>query len=573
MTGGCGGYEMYRCTGDEAGSVVEADQRGAIVGKIRTVVGSSHVVRSGAAIPAHVGLSLFQGDVIVTGDDGAVGITFADGAVFNLASSTRMVLDEFNCNPEGTLKSGLIHFLQGTFSFLAGRTTGSDRLAIQTPFGTIRSTARGGGMGVLTLAALTFAIIKELQAASQDAAFLDDDLIDYEHLQAGVIEITTKGANSQLYRLTNPGVTVVIRPIGGGAYNVEQAANSATRMLELQAASQAATATYLLGQQDSFIQQYRRADIDGSIIRHAGAQGSEGFFAPMALPGSGAAGNSASSQTIKSLELDPILIPTVSAPPPPQLLPPSNLSLGAIGSFGTIELPNTTGSSAPDTAGASIPFTGGGSLLSVFSNFISANWSAAPSVPGAIVGALSAALTTSVAPNGPDAGVVNLAFSVPDHTFDFLANGETLVITYNLTVIDGTTTITKPIVITIDGTNDGPMITAHTDGAVESAAVGVGSLTDDGTVSFVDVDLTDTHTVSVSFVSSTFGPQLGLLTAGPAVNSDTTGSGIGGSVNWHFSVANDAVPLWPLAKRLQKRMKLPSTMGTVASRRRTSTSR
>ena len=392
MTGGCGGYEMYRCTGDEAGSVVEADQRDAIVGKIRTVVGSSHVVRSGAAIPAHVGLSLFQGDVIVTGDDGAVGITLADGTAFNLASSTRMVLDEFNCDSEGTLKSGLIHFLQGTFSFLAGRTTGSDRLSIQTPFGTIRSTARGGGMGVLTLAALTFAIIKELQAASQDAAFLDDDLIDYEHLQAGVIEITTKGANSQLYRLTNPGVTVVIRPIGGGAYNVEQAANSATRMLELQAASQAATATYLLGQQDSFIQQYRRADIDGDTRQHHSAcrcpRLGRLLFAPTALPGSGAAGNSASSQTIKSLELDPILIPTVSAPPPPQLLLPSNLSLGAIGSFGTIELPNTTGSSAPDTAGASIPFTGGGSSLSVFSNFISANWSAAPSVPGAIVGAL-----------------------------------------------------------------------------------------------------------------------------------------------------------------------------------------
>ena len=49
------------------------------------------------------------------------------------------------------------------------------------------------------------------------------------------------------------------------------------------------------------------------------------------------------------------------------------------------------------------------------------------------------------------------------------------------------------------------------------------------------------HPASVTFVSSTFGPQWGSLTAGPLVDADTTGSGSSGSVAWNFAVANSAV--------------------------------
>ena len=97
------------------------------------------------------------------------------------------------------------------------------------------------------------------------------------------------------------------------------------------------------------------------------------------------------------------------------------------------------------------------------------------------------------------------------------------------------------MVITITGSNDAPIITAHDDGAVESIDASAGNLTDSGTVSFADVDLSDVHTASVTFVSSTLGPQLGSLTAGPSVDADTTGSGSSGSVAWNFAVTNSAV--------------------------------
>ena len=211
---------MFRNTSDAAG---EGGSFGPVacttVGTIRTLFGphgSAHVVRaSGATVPVHVGLSVYRDDVIVTDADGAVGVTFEDGTSFCLGAETRMVVDEFICDSDGTLKSALFRFLQGTFNFLSGRTANSDRLTISTPFATIHGTARGGA-GLVALTAFTFAIIREVQAASQKSAFLDDDRFPYEHLEAGTIEITTKEPVPRTITVNNPALTVVIRPAGTG---------------------------------------------------------------------------------------------------------------------------------------------------------------------------------------------------------------------------------------------------------------------------------------------------------------------------------------------------------------------
>ena len=131
-----------------------------------------------------------------------------------------------------------------------------------------------------------------------------------------------------------------------------------------------------------------------------------------------------------------------------------------------------------------------------------------------------------------------------DSAFNFLAQGETLVLTYTLEATDSVaaaSTDTQDVTVTITGSNDAPVITEHTNGAVTRVNDSVVNLTDTGTLFFTDVDLSDAHVASVAFVSSTFGPQMGSLTAGPAVTTDTTGSGIGGVVNWDFSAANSAV--------------------------------
>src|SRR5262249_52670349 len=77
-------------------------------------------------------------------------------------------------------------------------------------------------------------------------------------------------------------------------------------------------------------------------------------------------------------------------------------------------------------------------------------------------------------------------------------------------------------------------------GAVSEAAGGA-SLSDSGTVAFTDVDLTDTHTVSVNGFNSgasNVAAALGTLTA--SIASDST-NGASGSVAWAYTVDAGAV--------------------------------
>src|SRR5262249_50721571 len=99
-----------------------------------------------------------------------------------------------------------------------------------------------------------------------------------------------------------------------------------------------------------------------------------------------------------------------------------------------------------------------------------------------------------------------------DGAFNFLADGETLVLKYTLKATDDSGVLasnsdTQIVTITITGTNDAPDITGTeiTGAATETDT----TLTATGTLNVVDADLTDTVTVTVASVtvdgSSTFG--------------------------------------------------------------------
>ena len=58
-------------------------------------------------------------------------------------------------------------------------------------------------------------------------------------------------------------------------------------------------------------------------------------------------------------------------------------------------------------------------------------------------------------------GSATWTYSVADSAFDFLADGEILTLTYTATVNDGHGgVVTKPITVTVTGTNDTPVITS-----------------------------------------------------------------------------------------------------------------
>ncbi|ESQ74048.1 S-layer family protein [Asticcacaulis sp. AC402] len=134
----------------------------------------------------------------------------------------------------------------------------------------------------------------------------------------------------------------------------------------------------------------------------------------------------------------------------------------------------------------------------------------------------------------------SFTFDPTDPAYDYLAAGETTVVTVNYGISDGTTTTDDAVTFTVTGTNDGPTITGTPDDS--GSVTEDGTLTATGSVDFADVDLSDSHTVTVS------GTGLGSLTAEvtEAANSAT------GSINWSFSVDNAAVQYLAEGETLQQ---------------------
>ncbi len=102
---------------------------------------------------------------------------------------------------------------------------------------------------------------------------------------------------------------------------------------------------------------------------------------------------------------------------------------------------------------------------------------------------------------GETLDTLNWNFNSGAEAFDYLAEGETLILEYTVSLTDNSGTAndadTQVIKITITGTNDVPLV-ASTDvtGAVTELVTPAGNLTDTGTIAFTDVDLTDTHCIN-----------------------------------------------------------------------------
>jgi hypothetical protein len=118
------------------------------IGKVVTATGSVTIEHSNAVvvqanIPAgglgqtKAGDLVYKGDVVQTGADGKVGVTFSDGTAFNLSSNARMVLNEFVYDPNGKSNSTLISLSKGTFTFIAGKVAKTGDMKIDTPVATM----------------------------------------------------------------------------------------------------------------------------------------------------------------------------------------------------------------------------------------------------------------------------------------------------------------------------------------------------------------------------------------------------------------------------------------------------
>ena len=91
--------------------------------------------------------------------------------------------------------------------------------------------------------------------------------------------------------------------------------------------------------------------------------------------------------------------------------------------------------------------------------------------------------------NAETLDTLNWSFDSGTEAFDYLADGEALVLTYTIEVTDSSAaTDTQTVVITINGTNDAPAISiVDVDGSITEE----GSVSDSGSISFTDLDLSE----------------------------------------------------------------------------------
>ncbi|MBT2334163.1 VCBS domain-containing protein [Variovorax paradoxus] len=152
---------------------------------------------------------------------------------------------------------------------------------------------------------------------------------------------------------------------------------------------------------------------------------------------------------------------------------------------------------------------------------------------GSVLGSLTAVKVSDSTGTGTG-GQLTWTYTVPANAVEYLAAGETRVESFTITLNDQHGgLVTRQIDVTITGTNDMPKIGAADASAAVTEDAATTTLSDSGTISFDDVDLSDAHTVSVA---TDPGNSLGgVLTAG--VTDTATGAG-DGTVTWHYSVAN-----------------------------------
>src|SRR5258706_694907 len=516
-----------------------------VIGHIRTVIGSGTLARAcGIAGEVKVGDPVGQGDVIETAADGRAGIRFIDGTTFNLSGGARMVLDEFVCDANGTSQSALFGVSRGTFSFVVGQVAKTGCLRIDTPVGSIRGRAGAGGIGMLSLTALIFSVLKEVQAAEFSSHrplldSLDDDNIKPKDLElSGVIELFLR--DGRHYILDDPGKTFVI----GGSGSISLVTNSAARMAELRTFQQDALASYGQGFDANPKAQFTLGTSGNNLADIGNASKAAGDTAfDLTVPGIGKGTTSTASITDHAAEMLFFLHATaINGSPLIEDSVALNLTLS--------------------TAGRIVFSDVSGSLSATFALKSTAS---SPVLPGFIdnisqIGTFAVGGITTDIINRTTA--VDWSFTIPDSNpvLQSLAMGQILTQIYTITLNNG---LTQDVTVTLVGVNDIPTIVSSSSDTLaftEDSVLANLNLSAAGTITFRDVDLIDTHHATVTLKSSTSSDhlpgytdnisQIGTfsLTSGPSrVNEGTTDTGNTGTVGWSFTLPDNDPVLQSLA--------------------------
>ena len=105
------------------------------IGQIKNVAGQVSLVRNNVQQPAKTGNLLEQADVLTTGPNGSVGITFIDNTRFSAGPNSRIELKQFRFNPTTQEGDFVTDVQQGTLAIISGQIAkrSPDAMKVRTP--------------------------------------------------------------------------------------------------------------------------------------------------------------------------------------------------------------------------------------------------------------------------------------------------------------------------------------------------------------------------------------------------------------------------------------------------------
>src|SRR5262249_34177686 len=105
------------------------------IGQIKNVAGQVSLVRNNVQQSAKTGDLLEQADVLTTGPNGSVGITFIDNTRFSAGPNSRIELKQFNFNPTTQEGDFVTDVRQGTLAIISGQIAkrSPDAMKVRTP--------------------------------------------------------------------------------------------------------------------------------------------------------------------------------------------------------------------------------------------------------------------------------------------------------------------------------------------------------------------------------------------------------------------------------------------------------
>ncbi len=109
------------------------------IGTIKTASGDARIARAGQDIKAEAGAVLQQQDVLKTGADGALGVTFRDNSTVSLGPNSDLAVETFVFEPAEKKFSFVSRMTRGTALFVSGAMAklSPESVSIATPTSTI----------------------------------------------------------------------------------------------------------------------------------------------------------------------------------------------------------------------------------------------------------------------------------------------------------------------------------------------------------------------------------------------------------------------------------------------------